>query len=29
MKAAGALFFGGALHGPDTATVVRASEETC
>ncbi len=26
MKSAGALFFGGALHGPDTATVVRVSE---
>ena len=26
MKAAGALFFGGALHDPDTATVVRMSE---
>ena len=29
MKSAGALFFGGALHGPDTATVVRMSEEKC
>lgn len=26
MKAAGAWVFGGALHGPDTATVVRVSE---
>ncbi len=26
MKSAGALIFGGALHGPDTATVVRVSE---
>lgn len=26
MKSAGAWVFGGALHGPDTATVVRASE---
>ena len=26
MKSSGALFFGGALHDPDTATVVRASE---
>jgi hypothetical protein len=26
MKSAGALFFGGALHDPDTATVVRMSE---
>jgi hypothetical protein len=25
MKSAGAWLFGGALHGPDTATVVRAS----
>jgi hypothetical protein len=26
MKGAGAWVFGGALHGPDTATVVRAAE---
>lgn len=26
MKSVGALFFGGALHDPDTATVVRMSE---
>ncbi|MGZ8805146.1 MAG: YciI family protein [Microbacterium sp.] len=26
MKSAGALVFGGALHDPDTATVVRATE---
>lgn len=26
LKAAGAWVFGGALHGPDTATVVRMSE---
>jgi hypothetical protein len=26
MKSAGAWVFGGALHGPDTATVVRMSE---
>ena len=26
MKSAGAWVFGGALHGPDTATVVRVSE---
>ncbi len=26
MKSAGALIFGGALHEPDTATVVRVSE---
>jgi hypothetical protein len=26
MKSAGAVFFGGALHGPHTATVVRMSE---
>ena len=26
MKAAGAWVFGGALHGPDTATVVRVSQ---
>jgi hypothetical protein len=27
MKAAGAWVFGGALHGPDTATVVRVSND--
>ena len=26
MKSAGAWVFGGALHGPDTATVVRVSD---